>query len=112
MVVVSYFQVVILNISVVILGFQFKSGLITINFVCSPCGWDSDKKIAILAENLMTIKADEEFEAVIKRPPQLRRPANRDGEVAAEDHQDFLNRCQGLLAKGEGLSLFFIQFNL
>lgn len=54
----------------------------------------------------MTIKADEEFETVIKRPPTLRRPANRDGEVAAEDHQDFLNRCHSLLAKGiAGLSL-------
>lgn len=67
---------------------------------CRPSGWDSDKKISILAENLMTIKADEEFETVIKRPPTLRRPANRDGEVAADDDQDFLNRCHNLLAKG------------
>ena len=69
-------------------------------YIFSPSGWDTDKKIAILAENLMTIKADEDFETVIKRPPTIRRPANRDGEVAAEDHQDFLSRCHNLLAKG------------
>ncbi|XP_067935323.1 cytoplasmic dynein 1 light intermediate chain 2-like [Watersipora subatra] len=83
-------------------GLEFSSppSVVERDALFIPSGWDSDKKIAILAENLVTIKPDEEFEAVIKRPPALRRPANRDGEVAAEDQQDFLNRCQGLLAKG------------
>lgn len=51
----------------------------------------------------MSIKPDEEFDSVIKRPSGagLRRPANRDGvEVSADEQQDFLTRCNALLAKG------------
>lgn len=48
----------------------------------------------------MNIKPDEDYESVIKRPPTLKRPANRDGEVSAEDEQDFLSKCNALLAKG------------
>lgn len=35
----------------------------------SPSGWDNEKKIAILHENLQTIKADDNFEDVIVKPP-------------------------------------------
>lgn len=37
--------------------------------VFSPSGWDNEKKIAILHENLQTIKADDNFEDVIVKPP-------------------------------------------
>lgn len=35
----------------------------------SPSGWDNEKKIAILHENFQTIKADDNFEDVIVKPP-------------------------------------------
>jgi len=65
-----------------------------------PSGWDSDKKIDILTENLSMLKADEPYENVIKRPMQIRRPANRDTETSAEQEQDFLTRCHNMLSKG------------
>jgi dynein light intermediate chain 1 len=33
-----------------------------------PTGWDNDKKIAILHENLQNIKPEESFEDVISKP--------------------------------------------
>lgn len=35
----------------------------------SPSGWDNEKKIAILHENFQTLKADDNFEDVIVKPP-------------------------------------------
>ena len=34
----------------------------------SPAGWDNEKKISILYENLNTMKADDCFEDVITKP--------------------------------------------
>lgn len=35
----------------------------------SPSGWDNEKKIAILHENFQSVKADDNFEDVIVKPP-------------------------------------------
>lgn len=35
----------------------------------SPSGWDNEKKIGILHENFQTLKADDNFEDVIVKPP-------------------------------------------
>ena len=36
--------------------------------VFRPTGWDNDKKIAILHENLQNIKAHEAYEDVVAKP--------------------------------------------
>lgn len=36
--------------------------------IFSPAGWDNEKKISILYENLNTMKADDCFEDVITKP--------------------------------------------
>lgn len=38
-------------------------------FFCSPSGWDNEKKIAILHENFQSVKAEDNFEDVIVKPP-------------------------------------------
>ena len=35
---------------------------------CSPAGWDNEKKISILYENMSGMKPDDPFEDVIVRP--------------------------------------------
>ena len=37
-------------------------------FFCRPTGWDNDKKISILHENLQNIKPQEAYEDVITKP--------------------------------------------
>lgn len=38
-------------------------------FLSSPAGWDNDKKIGILHENFQTLKAEDNFEDTITKPP-------------------------------------------
>lgn len=38
-------------------------------FLSSPAGWDNDKKIGILHENFQTLKAEDNFEDIITKPP-------------------------------------------
>nr|CAH0101719.1 unnamed protein product [Daphnia galeata] len=56
-----------------------------------PAGWDNDKKIAILYENLQSMKPDDDYSDVINRPT-ARKPAPREAELHAEDEQNFLSR--------------------
>ncbi|XP_062343283.1 cytoplasmic dynein 1 light intermediate chain 1 isoform X2 [Osmerus eperlanus] len=62
-----------------------------------PSGWDNEKKIAILHENFQTLKADDNFEEVIVKPPV--RKFVHEKEIQAEDDQVFLVKLQSLLAK-------------
>lgn len=62
-----------------------------------PSGWDNEKKIAILHENLASLRPDDPFEDVIGKPPV--RKLVHDKEVCAEDEQVFLMKQQSLLAK-------------
>ena len=39
------------------------------HFFSSPAGWDNDKKIGILHENFQTLKAEDNFEDIITKPP-------------------------------------------
>ena len=50
----------------------------------SPSGWDNEKKIAILHENFQTIKADDNFEEVIVKPPVRK--------VRSTESQGFIKR--------------------
>ena len=66
-------------------------------FLSSPAGWDNDKKIGILHENFQTLKAEDNFEDIITKPPV--RKFVHEKEIMAEDDQVFLMKLQSLLAK-------------
>uniref|UniRef100_A0A8C7ZZI4 Dynein light intermediate chain n=1 Tax=Oryzias sinensis TaxID=183150 RepID=A0A8C7ZZI4_9TELE len=52
-------------------GFPFHCGaqVVEKDAVFIPSGWDNEKKIAILYENFQTVKADDNYEDVIVKPP-------------------------------------------
>ena len=66
-------------------------------FFFSPAGWDSEKKIAILCENMHSIRPDQYYTDVIAKPIVRKSTNNRDVEVTAEDEQQFLVRQQQYL---------------
>ncbi|XP_059089829.1 cytoplasmic dynein 1 light intermediate chain 2-like isoform X2 [Tigriopus californicus] len=86
-----------------IYGFPFKTPALVVekDAVFIPAGWDNEKKIAILFENMHSVKPDQYYTDVIARPI-VRKPgaANRDIEVVAEDEQQFLLRQQQYLLQG------------
>ncbi|XP_027000211.1 cytoplasmic dynein 1 light intermediate chain 1 isoform X1 [Tachysurus fulvidraco] len=77
--------------------FNFPAQVVEKDSVFIPSGWDNEKKIAILHENLQTIKADDNFEDVIVKPPV--RKFVHEKEIQAEDDQVFLVKLQTLLSK-------------
>ncbi len=71
------------------------------NVFSSPAGWDNEKKIAILYENMHSVKPDQYYTDVIARPIVRKVGASsRDLEVVAEDEQQFLLRQQQYLQQG------------
>ena len=58
----------------------------------SPAGWDNEKKIAILYENMHSMRPDQYYTDVIAKPIVRKSTNNRDVEVTAEDEQQFLLR--------------------
>merc|ERR1719291_1324321 len=88
-----------------IYGFPFKTPALVVekDAVFIPAGWDNDKKIAILYENMHSVRPDQYYTDVIARPMAGigRKPqAGREVEVVAEDEQQFLSRQQQYLAQG------------
>ncbi|KAK5874105.1 hypothetical protein PBY51_019080 [Eleginops maclovinus] len=79
--------------------FKFTSPALVVekDAVFIPCGWDNEKKIAILHENLSTVRPEDPFEDFITKPPV--RKLVHDKEINAEDEQVFLMKQQSLLAK-------------
>jgi hypothetical protein len=67
-------------------------------FTCSPAGWDNEKKISILYENMASMKPDDSYDEVIAKPV-MRKPIQREVEVLAEDEQAFLMKQQMQLTK-------------
>jgi len=63
-----------------------------------PSGWDNEKKISILFENMQSMKPDDVFEDVVVKPV-TRKPIQRDAEIVAEDEQVFLMKFQTQLSK-------------
>ncbi|VDP08161.1 unnamed protein product [Soboliphyme baturini] len=61
-----------------------------------PAGWDNEKKIGILCENLISFKPEDSFEEHVKKPA-FKRPMSKDALVQAEDDQVFLSKLQVLL---------------
>ncbi|TNM90998.1 hypothetical protein fugu_003287 [Takifugu bimaculatus] len=79
--------------------FQFTTSALVVekDAVFIPSGWDNEKKIAILHENLSTVRPEDPFEDFITKPPV--RKLVHDKEINAEDEQVFLMKQQSLLAK-------------
>jgi len=95
-----------------IYGFPFRTPALVVekDAVFIPAGWDSSKKIAILYENMHSVKPDQYYTDVIARPMVVgaavpgRKPgasAGREVEVVAEDMAGFLARQQAYL-QGSG----------
>jgi Dynein light intermediate chain (DLIC) len=66
-----------------------------------PAGWDNQKKISILYENMQSCKAEDDFNDIIAQPPSRKTVSNREIEVVTEDEQVFLARQQQLLQQGQ-----------
>ncbi|PVD20394.1 hypothetical protein C0Q70_18548 [Pomacea canaliculata] len=83
-----------------IYGFPFSTSAYVVerDSVFVPSGWDNEKKISILYENMTSVKPDDNFEDTIVKPI-LRKSVQRDAEVVAEDEQIFLMKQQTQLAK-------------
>ncbi|XP_034738076.1 cytoplasmic dynein 1 light intermediate chain 2 isoform X1 [Etheostoma cragini] len=79
--------------------FQFTTPALVVekDAVFIPSGWDNEKKIGILHENLTTVRPESPFEDFITKPPV--RKLVHDKEINAEDEQVFLMKQQSLLAK-------------
>nr|XP_056713415.1 cytoplasmic dynein 1 light intermediate chain 1 [Euleptes europaea] len=80
-------------------GFPFNipAAVVEKDAVFIPAGWDNEKKIGILHENFQTLKAGDNFEDIITKPPV--RKFVHEKEIVAEDDQVFLMKQQSLLAK-------------
>uniref|UniRef100_A0A673KED6 Dynein light intermediate chain n=1 Tax=Sinocyclocheilus rhinocerous TaxID=307959 RepID=A0A673KED6_9TELE len=78
-------------------GFPFNipAQVVEKDSVFIPSGWDNEKKIAILHENFQTVKAEDNFEDVIVKPPI--RKFVHEKEVQAEDDQVFLLKFRPLI---------------
>lgn len=87
--------------------FPFKTPALVVekDAVFIPAGWDNDKKIAILYENMHSVRPDQYYTDVIARPMSVvgRRTGpgpGREVELVAEEEQQFLTRQQQYLAQG------------
>merc|ERR1711976_93895 len=85
-----------------IYGFPFKTPALVVekDAVFIPAGWDNEKKIGILYENMHSIRPDQYYTDVIAKPIVRKSTNNRDVEVTAEDEQQFLLRQQQYLQQG------------
>uniref|UniRef100_A0A3Q3EGP4 Dynein light intermediate chain n=1 Tax=Kryptolebias marmoratus TaxID=37003 RepID=A0A3Q3EGP4_KRYMA len=74
--------------------FQFTTPALVVekDAVFIPSGWDNEKKIGILHENLTAIRPEDPFEDFITKPPV--RKFVHDKEINAEDEQVFLMKQQ------------------
>ena len=84
-----------------IYGFPFDTPAYVVDkdSVFVPAGWDNEKKISILFENLHNMKPDDSYEDKIVKPKIGGKQIQRDAEVVVEDEQVFLLKQQTLLNK-------------
>ncbi|GAB1600073.1 cytoplasmic dynein 1 light intermediate chain 2-like [Argonauta hians] len=78
-----------------IYGFSFTMPAYVVekDSVFVPAGWDTEKKISILNENLANMKAEDISEGIPSKPV-VRKPIQKDADIVAEDEQVFLMRQQ------------------
>jgi len=85
--------------------FPFKTPALVVekDAVFIPAGWDNDKKIAILYENMHSVRPDQYYTDVIARPMTgmvRKQLASKEIEIVAEEEQHFLSRQQLFLQQG------------
>ncbi|KAH0564603.1 cytoplasmic dynein 1 light intermediate chain 1 isoform X1 [Cotesia glomerata] len=80
------------------LPFRTPALVVEKDAVLIPAGWDNIKKIAILHENLQSMKPDDYYRDVIAQPSVNRKCVAREVEIVAEDEQAFLARQQATLS--------------
>lgn len=78
------------------LPFKTPALVVEKDAVFIPSGWDNDKKISILYENIQSVSPDDDYSSVIVKPAQMN-PIGSESEVTAEDDQVFLTKMQGQL---------------
>ena len=69
-----------------------------------PAGWDNEKRVAILYENMHSMKPDQYFTDVIAKPMVRKSTNDKDIEIMAEDEQQFLLRQQQYLQQGNPMA--------
>lgn len=81
-----------------IYGLPFKTPALVVekDALFIPCGWDNEKKISILYENIQTVSPDDPFDKVICKPDQMN-CIGQEVEVTAEEDQVFLTKMQAQL---------------
>ncbi|KAL7300901.1 hypothetical protein TKK_0006453 [Trichogramma kaykai] len=82
-----------------IYSFPFRTPALVVekDAVLIPAGWDNNKKISILHENLQAMKPDDYYRDIIVQPTSNKKNVTRQVEVVAEDEQTFLARQQEAL---------------
>ncbi|XP_045137765.1 cytoplasmic dynein 1 light intermediate chain 2-like isoform X3 [Portunus trituberculatus] len=85
-----------------IYNFPFRTPALVVekDAVFIPAGWDNEKKIAILYENMHTMTPEDYYTDVIVRPPVVRKAMTREIEVQVEEEQAFLARHLAQLQAG------------
>ncbi|XP_074603088.1 dynein light intermediate chain [Brevipalpus obovatus] len=78
-----------------IYGLPFKTPALVVekDAIFIPPGWDNDKKIAILYENIQSCSPDANYSDIITKP-ENRQPLSKDVELTAEEDQVFLSKMQ------------------
>lgn len=80
------------------LPFEEPPSVVDRDAIFVPAGWDSEKKISILYDNIRSTNPDSDYnDFILERVNQG--PTQRDAEVEAESDQDFLLRMQSDLGK-------------
>lgn len=80
------------------LPFKASASVVERDAIFVPIGWDNEKKISILYDNIRSANPDDDYNNVIKER-ENQGPAQRDIEVEAESDQEFLLRMQYVLGK-------------
>ncbi|KAL7053437.1 hypothetical protein AAHC03_013369 [Spirometra sp. Aus1] len=81
-------------------GFPFTQSAYVVEKDCIfvPTGWDNQKKISILEENLTKFKRDDPFSSIVPQP-QKERSAPKEAEVTAIDEQVFLMKLSAMIQR-------------
>ena len=80
------------------LPFKAPASVVERDAIFVPAGWDNEKKISILYDNIRSVDPDDDYENFIVERTNPG-PAQRDVEITLENDQDFLLRMQGDLGK-------------
>lgn len=80
------------------LPFKANASVVERDAIFVPSGWDNEKKISILYDNIRSVSPDDDYEDFIHEPTNAG-PTQRDTEIIIESDQEFLLRMQGDLSK-------------